>query len=196
MTEPQVLKVPRAGETIAIVRQHDDIADAFRTIKDLLGLSDAFCDQIGGIAVGHTNKCLGPTGTKKIGPVPFNVFCELFAVEFHMVINLDAVKRMADRWERRNEERVRIENRKPSKVLIERAKPHVLQQMGRKGGLKSASLPIAQQVRRKGGKARAKKLSKARRQEIAKAAGKASALARAIQKMGPTSPAHGHEGAI
>lgn len=131
MSEPQVLRVPRAGETIAIVRQHADIADAFRTIKDLLGLSDAFCDQIGGIAVGHTNKCLGPTGTKKIGPVPFNVFCELFAVEFHMVINLEAMKRMADRWERRNEERVRIENRKPSKVLIERAKPHVLQAAAR-----------------------------------------------------------------
>jgi hypothetical protein len=95
---PNVLNVPLAHEVIAVVRTHDDLAEAFRKIKDVLGLSDAFCDEIGGLTVGHTNKCLGPTGYKNIGATPFGIFCEMFGVEFRMVINLEAVRRMEARW--------------------------------------------------------------------------------------------------
>jgi hypothetical protein len=125
------MNAPIADQILATVRNHEDLAEAFRKIKDMLGLSDAFCDEIGGLTVGHTNKCLGPTGYKNIGATPFGIFCEMFGVEFRMVINLDAVRRMEARWERRNAERIRIENRRPSKELIERSKPHVLKAAAR-----------------------------------------------------------------
>jgi hypothetical protein len=178
----RALELHRKGlsrAAIAVVRQHGAFADAFRTIKDILGLSDAFCDEIGGLTVGHTSKCLGPTGIRGIGPVPFDTFCALFAVEFHMVVNLDAAKVMQDKWERRNSDRVHVMKRKVSKQILERATPLVLKEIGRKGGLKSASLPTAQQARSKGGKMRKRKLSKARRREIATKAANARYAKRA-----------------
>jgi hypothetical protein len=163
-----VINVPLEGDIIATVRRASDWATAFRAMKDILGLSDAFCDQVGGLAVGHTSKCLGPSATKNIGPVPFDVFCEMFAVEFRMTINIDAMKRMVDRWEQRNQDRVRIENRRPSKAILERAKPYVISQLAREAGIKSASLPTHRKACRKGGKARARKLTKQQRKAIAK----------------------------
>jgi hypothetical protein len=167
MTPADASNVPLAGDILATVRNHEDLAEAFRKIKDMLGLSDAFCDEIGGLTVGHTNKCLGPTGYKNIGATPFGIFCEMFGVEFRMVINLDAVRRMEARWERRNAERIRIENRRPSKELIERSKPHVLREIGRLGGIKAASQPSARLRNQKAGRARMRKTTKAERSAMA-----------------------------
>jgi len=162
------MTTPIAGQTIAVIRSHAELADAFRAIKDMLQLSDAFCDEIGGLSVGHTSKCLGPTRIKNIGPVPFDTFCELFAVEFRMVINYAAVQRMQERWERRNPERIKIENRKPSKELVARAKPLVLRDFSRMGNAaRTLLLPREQRVKiaKKAARARAR-LPKSKRSEI------------------------------
>jgi hypothetical protein len=164
------MKVPVEGEIIAVVRRHSEIASAYRLVKDMLQLSDAFCDDVGGLAVGHTGKCLGPSSTKSIGPVPFDIFNELLAVEWHLVINPEAVRRMESRWEQRNQDRVRIENRRPSKAILERAKPYVISQLAREAGIKSASQPTHRLASSKGGKSRMKKLSKRERRELAKKA--------------------------
>lgn len=169
------------SETIAVVRSYEDLVEAFRAIKERLGLTNAACDRLANLGEGATDKVLGPTGAKNIGPLTLNAFCWLFAVKFEMRIDLDQVKLMEQYWE--NSEAPRWfpgekMNRRVSKAVLDRAKPLVLKESGRAGGLKSASLLSAQQARRKGGKSRAKKLTKAQRKEIARKAGIASAAKR------------------
>lgn len=175
-----MLMIAENGEVIAIVRRHQDIADVFRMMKERLGLTNEFCDDVGGLTKGHTDKILGPSEQKNWGPTTFDLFCEMFAVEFRVHIDLDAAKRMEAVWEGRKRPLAMPDGkaRRISQKLIERAKPHVLREIGRAGGLKSSSLPTARQVAQKGGKSRAKKLSKQRRSEIARIAGLASAAKR------------------
>jgi hypothetical protein len=188
---PNVLNVPLAHEVIAVVRSTDDMIEAFRAIKGQLGLSNVLCDKLAGLAEDHTNKILGPRRVKNLGPMTFDIFCELFGVEFQMVINLDAVRRMESRWEQRNNERVRTENRRPGREVIERVRPYVMRENGRKGGLNSRASITAVEATRislKANRARKRKLTKARRSEIAKNAANArhaKAKAGALQALTP-----------
>lgn len=114
------------GEVIAVIRTQDDLIEALRKAKDMLGLSNQWCDAVGGLTAGHTDKVIGPSRTKSLSQMTFDLFCEMFAVELHMVVNMDAVQRMAARWEGRNASNVRVESNRVSAGLLERAKPHIL----------------------------------------------------------------------
>ncbi len=114
------------------VRNSDELISAFRAIKDRLGLSNALCDELGGLVAGHTDKVLGPTRVKKLSPFLIDVFCGLFAVELVIRPNLEAAKKMAGRWEQRNASQVRPPAR-ISRELLARAKPLVLSEMAKKG---------------------------------------------------------------
>lgn len=124
---PETLMIADAGEIIAVVRKHQDIADVFRMMKERLGLTNEFCDDAGGLTKGHTDKILGPSESKSWGPTTFDLFCEMFAIEFRVHIDLNAAKRMEAVWEGR--ERPLYPNARVKRIsqkLIERAKPHVL----------------------------------------------------------------------
>lgn len=121
-------------EPLAIVINHETMVEAFRVAKERLGLSNEFCDDIGGLTRGHTDKILGPTRIKNLGPMTMDVFCEMFAVKFIMVSNIEAAKRMEPRWEGRESSHVRTESVRVSKAIIERAKSHVLKACGSAGG--------------------------------------------------------------
>lgn len=123
---PDAIAVPAPGDIIARVRCHDDLIEAFRVMKDILGLSNTFCDDTIGITAGHTDKVLGPTRAKGLSSFMFDNFSELFAVEFEMRINLDAAKRMQSRWEGRENGRIHVDSSRVSKRMMERAKPQVL----------------------------------------------------------------------
>ena len=172
------IQPPIAGETIAVIRSYPDLVEAFRLIKARLGLSNKWCDDSTDRPDGFTDKVLGPSQNKNISPLTFSMFCQIFAVQFEMKIDTAMLAKMERHWEERSEPQVVVPDGRISKKLIEKAKPFVYREMGRAGGLKSASLPGAQQVRRKGGKSRAKKLTKQRRREIARKAGVASGIAR------------------
>jgi hypothetical protein len=156
------------GEVIAIVRRHQDFTDVFRVMKERLGLTNEFCDDVGGLTKGHTDKVLGPSESKAWGPVVFDLFCQMFAIEFHVRVDMDAVKRMEAVWEGR--ERPLYPNARIariSKKLIERAKPHVLKDFSSLGNAaRNAMLPgeHRSKIARKAAKARwRKKRSKAAR---------------------------------
>lgn len=162
--------VPDADEVIAVIRKHQDITEVFRMMKARLGLTNKFIDNCGMIE-GHTDKILGPSESKNWGPTTFDLFCEVFAIEFRVYIDLEAAKRMEAVWEGR--ERPLYPDAKVkriSKKLINLAKPHVLKDLGRAGGLKrAASLPAKQRSRiaRKGGKSRMKKVTRDERKAMA-----------------------------
>lgn len=111
-----------------VVRDSESLAEAFAAIKNHLNLSAEACEQIGGLTKGHIDKYLGPSGSKRIGPVTFDIFCELFAVEFVMRPNPAALQRMAARFEERQAQQVRRPAR-VSKTLLDRALRHLCREL-------------------------------------------------------------------
>lgn len=154
-------------DAIATVTDHASLVEAFRTIKERLGLSNAFCDDIGGLTSGYTDKVLGPARTKNIGQVTFDVFCTLFAVKFVMVHDVEAANRMASRWEQRETSHVRLTPSRVSAKVIESAKPHIFSEMGKRSAIKRMTCSTVEQrskIARKAARARWRKHRKAERE--------------------------------
>lgn len=186
---------------LATIRTQDDLIEALRVAKALRGLSNDFCDQRAGLTRGHTDKVLGPTRAKNLSPMTLDTFLEVFAVELHMVVNIEAVKRMEARWEQRAPDRIRLEPNRISQKLVDRANPIVMRQNGKKGGIASVNQRSGSLVEqnRRAGHARARKMTRKERSELARKAGLASAASKAARRReqlqhtldvgGPASPA-------
>lgn len=75
-------------------------------------------------------------------------------------VDIEAAKRMSDLWEKRRRPAALLETNRISQKLIEKAKPHVLKESGRVGGLVTAHMRSAAQrseSARKAAKARWRK---------------------------------------
>jgi hypothetical protein len=128
---PETIMVADKGEVIAVVRTMQDAVDLFRLMKDRLGLTNEFIDDVGGLTKGHADKILGPSEAKRLGIRHLRPAHSLTAVEFRVHIDMDAVKRMEAIWEKRERPLYPHANvKRISKKLIERAKPHVMQEIG------------------------------------------------------------------
>lgn len=148
----------RSMPELPTVRTMQDAVDVIRIMKEYWRLTNDFCDDVGGLTLGHTDKILGPSEEKRLGYDTFALFMELCAIEFHPKINMEAVKRMEAIWEKR--ERPLYPNAKVkriSKKLVERAKPLVFKAAGQVGGIVRSHLLTPKQrsdIARKGGKAK------------------------------------------
>lgn len=129
------------SEPLAVVTNHESMVEAFRLAKELRGLSNRVCDSLGGLTDGATDKILGPSRTKNLGLMTIDVFCKMFAVRFIMVPDMEAEAEMKARWEGRDSSNVRVNTKRLSKVLLERAKPIIAIENGRKGGLARLKWP-------------------------------------------------------
>jgi hypothetical protein len=148
---------------LPVVRTMQDAVDLFRVLKRHWRLTNDFCDHAGGLVEGHTDKVLGPSEIKRLGYDTFALFCEMFAVELHPRINMDAVKRMEAVWEGRKRAVELSDNSRISAKLIERAKPHVIRLMGRAGAAKKMTMLTAEhrsKIARKAAKSRWRKRRK------------------------------------
>ena len=123
------------NEVIAVIRRHQDVTEVFRLMKERLGLTNEFIDNAGGLTKGHADKIFGPSESKGWGPTTFDLFCEMFAIEFRVYVDIDAMKRMADVWEGRKRPAELSENSRISAKLIEKAKPHILQAFAKQGSM-------------------------------------------------------------
>lgn len=154
-------------EPIIVVRRHQDIVEVFRMMKERLGLTNEFIDNAGGLTKGHSDKILGPGEARKWGPTTFDLFCEMFAIELRVHVDLEAAKRMEAVWERRtNMERYKDMPGRVSKKMIERAKPHVMKEAGRAGGIATASkhsAALRSEMAQKAGRARMANVTKEQR---------------------------------
>lgn len=121
------------SDIIAVVRSHEDITEVFRIMKERLGLTNKFCDDVGEFAEGATDQILGPSERKNWGPKSFDKFCEMFAIEFHVKVNVHAAQRMEEIWEGRIRPLDLPKNKVVSAKAIERAKPHVFKASGALG---------------------------------------------------------------
>lgn len=133
-------RLPVPTEVLATVRGYDDLVEAFRTVKERLGLSNRMCDTLAGLTEGGTDKVLGPSGTKNLSRMTMARFCTIFAVKLEMKIDLPQADRMTDRWEARTSYNVRNDSPRVSRKLLERAKPAVLKDLAAAGGKASGAL--------------------------------------------------------
>jgi hypothetical protein len=159
-----------------VVRRYQDFVEAFRKAKDMLQLTNEFCDLAGGLVKGHTDKILGPSEIKRWGPTTFDLFCEMFAIEFRVHVDPAAAGRMQKIWEARERKAYSPDAKigQISRKLVERAKPLVLQASGKAGGTARAimlSPKHRSDIARKAAKSRWRKHRKALRDARAKPAG-------------------------
>ncbi len=166
MTAPirSMPEVSNPAETIAVVRTLQDAVDVFRLMKERLGLTNEFIDDVGGLTKGHADKILGPSEEKRIGYDTFALLTALTAVEFRVHVDMDAVKRMEAVWEKR--ERPLYPNariKRISKKLVERAKPLVLKDFAQLGVAARMTVLTGEQrsaIARKAARARHRKRRK------------------------------------
>lgn len=171
-----------------VITFHDyaGMVDAMRTIKEYLQLSNPTLDTLCNFGDGQTDKLLGPTGARGFGPKTLDAMLWALAARVDITIDLGRATQMQAHWEKRFAPNVRQSSVRISKILVERAKPLVMRDFGKAGGIKRASVLTpkhAEAIARKGGRARRRKLTKQQRSDSARnaaLAGVAKRKARAL----------------
>ena len=156
---------------LPVIRTMQDVVELFRILKEHWQLTNEFCDQVGGLTSGHTDKTLGPSETKRLGYDTFALFMELCAVELVPRLNPEAVARMTDVWEKRRRALEHSGNPKISPKTLAKAKPVIFRQMQQLSTIAKMACSTAEHRSRIGRKA-AK--SRWRKVKAAKAAAAAS----------------------
>ena len=95
------------AKVIAEFTNYNELIDALNRRKADLGLSCLLMDELGGLPHGYTAKVLGPGRVKGLGAISTDAINGVLGVKFAVIEDLEAVKRMEHRWERRNESHVR-----------------------------------------------------------------------------------------
>lgn len=139
---------------------YDGMIDLLAARKAALGLSNRQVD-LHGFADGFCDKALGPAREKSLGAKTMTAMMEVLAIDWVAVESLEKAVRMAAIWEVRNGSQVRDNPNRVSRRQLVR----VMTAIGAAGNRAGAAS--------KGGLARAAKLSKRRRREIARRAAQA-----------------------
>ena len=114
---------------VADIRTVGDLIEGLRAAKAMRNVSNKWCDDIGWLADGQTDKVLGPSGAKGLSPFLFGMYHRLFAVRLVMVVDPDMERIMRPKWEGRDVKQVRVETGRVSKKLIERTRPLVFEEL-------------------------------------------------------------------
>jgi hypothetical protein len=179
--------------TELVIENREQLVEALRSRKELLGLSNAFVEAQLLMTAGGCDKVLGPSQTSGFSIAMLFDFVELFGARLLIRVDAESEARMATRWERRDERAVRSPKR-ISKELLKIAKPLLFADLGRSGGkarAASISATLASKIGRKAGRARMRQLTREQRSEF----GRAAALSRWDQHRAAAKAASASEGA-
>ena len=129
------IAMSRPSDSLATFNDYEGMIAAFRLAKDLRGLSNEHTDELANLAKGHCDTILGPTGRKTFGRLSFNALLWAFGVKLVMVVDVEREAEMAEYWADRQREitHVRTTPSRVSKIILERARPHILSAIARKG---------------------------------------------------------------
>jgi hypothetical protein len=124
-----------------VIRNRDDLIEALRSRKELLGLSNAFVEDQLQMADGHCDKLLGPTQRKGMSIPVLLDMVELFGGRLVFQVDAETEARMQARWERRDAGKVRRPRRLSACLMgIARAQLYLgLSQLG--NNARKAKLP-------------------------------------------------------
>jgi transcriptional regulator with XRE-family HTH domain len=122
-------------QTLAEARSCAELVDAFRARKEELSLSNEAVEHVLGLTSGHADKLW--SGTRGLSADMLDKMLQGFGLKVLVAIDSEQVQRMRPRWEnagRRDQRQVRP----PARIaasLIKRARPVVMREAGRRGGL-------------------------------------------------------------
>jgi hypothetical protein len=115
-----------------MLRTYADVIAALRARKDALGLSNAVLDEIAGLTDGYTDKALGPTQAKR--PSTYNLLSLIGALGLAVQLVEDPDTKVQRRWTKRRDN-LASDNGRISKAAVKKARPLVLAELARNGGL-------------------------------------------------------------
>jgi hypothetical protein len=118
---------------LGTARDHDSLVELLRARKEELGLSNEFVDDIGGLAVGHAAKILGPARVKTLGRFSLDVLLEVLACSLVLVADPAKLRRTETRYEGRDQGKVHAPKDRIAKGMIDRVKPVLFSELGRRG---------------------------------------------------------------
>ena len=115
-----------------LLRTTNDVIETLRARKKALGLTNDALDTLAGTVRGHWDKCCGPARHKM--PTLVSLMAWIGALGLAIELAEDPDTKVRSRWERRSEGQV-SENGRISKVALQKARPLVLAELARKGGV-------------------------------------------------------------
>jgi hypothetical protein len=151
--ESTSLKTACGGRKLAVVRSYYDLVDAFRRRVTELDTDYEEVDRVAGYTDTYTSKLLAPRPSRNFGEVSLGSMLGALGLELHVIENPDATEKA----------KARLKKRVFKNTVHASGKHYVSFRL---------SLRSLQRNARKGGRARAQKLTAARRREIASNAAK------------------------
>jgi hypothetical protein len=114
----------------AKISTEGQLLDALEHRRTLIGLSLVSLDQLSGLAVGHSSKCLSPARIKS--PTTRTLFALLDSLAFSVVLIVDPDKaeRVSPSWRPRAEAKVRVCALSP--IALQRARPIIVAELARR----------------------------------------------------------------
>lgn len=165
MTEPRILA------TIDARNGYDGLIIAVRARVAEVGLNSRALDELSGLTPGYSGKLLGAARTHSFGMDGLLAMFATLGLKMSIEIDPEQEAVMRPHWEpgqalqRRPNRLARL-----GETTIRRVLPAVAREMGRRGGRNASLLSGQQASRSKGGKARARKMTKLQRRESARKA--------------------------
>jgi hypothetical protein len=142
----------------APIRSMDELVQALRTRRDELNISHETIDAIAGLQSGYTSKLLAPKPIKNLGPMSFGSLLGALGLAVVVVPDPQAEARVEKHWTKRKRPMKLIPASIPASIACE--VPATLQ-------ISAELQDKLRNIASLGGKARAAKLSRRRRKQIA-----------------------------
>lgn len=165
------------GRLIGFANDYDGVVSLFRERATELGLTMAFIDEIAGFQTGYAGKLLGPAQVKALGRMSLGVMLEVLGLKIAVVEDADTLARMRERYVESDRKSMRsCAQARIGKMTMARVFVPVVTEYRRRGGLARAAKLTAEaraKIAKKANRARNKGLSRQRRSYLAMIAAKA-----------------------
>jgi hypothetical protein len=114
---------------------HDQLVDLLRARQESLQLSNEVLDHLALFTSGHSDKLLGPSRSRGLSQISLDSLLSSLALKLLVVEDEQQAERMRSRWEGRDQRQVRLSTTRIAKATLRHATPHVVRELGRRGGL-------------------------------------------------------------
>lgn len=113
---------------------HEELVAAIYACKEARGISNQVLDEIANLSHGHVSKLIGPGRERGLSQVSLDALLGSLALKLIVAEDEAQASIMRSRWESRDNRQVRSPTRIGA-AFLRRARPAVLREFSRKGGL-------------------------------------------------------------
>lgn len=152
----------------APIRGMSELVTALRQVREERGITNEVIDEISGLQSGYTGKLLSPRPARSLGLHSLGPVLGAVGKALIMVDDPDQIKRVKNRWQKRK--RIHSKAAEQASRASMAGAIQEMQQFQAKLELSERMKQLAKLGASKGGKARAKAMSKRARQQVARTA--------------------------